>query len=270
MPDGEEEGKEEEGVGAGANFVVSSILFLRFLVPVFVSFELGGEGKKGKKKKGMAFLGKFLMKMCCGSLFPVKTVEVGVEGVEGGTLANAALIELRPTFDKFCLGVVDKGKACAELGEGIGKVKLEEEWREDLEEFVKLVEAEGDIEIGEGEPAKLWSCFKNTLVSKSVSSPASSSSSSPHSSPSPSPSPSGSPSGISVPRLPPSSSSSPSSSPQSSLAPSPLSSLLPSPNPSPPCTPPASPLSCSRPRSRSRSGSGSPHTTPRSPSFVVA
>ena len=82
------------GQQSPANWVVGALLFLRFLVPIVMSKRSSG------KSEGKTFLAKFLMKMSSGSTFGAS--ELG--------LADVALEELRPSFDRFCKGIKELGQ----------------------------------------------------------------------------------------------------------------------------------------------------------------
>ncbi len=84
--------QKEEGLCI-SHWVIASVMFLRFLVPMFTSH------KDIQKKKGLLFVGKFLMKLCCGGHFD-----------ENEIVLNNLLDECSTMYDEFCTGVILKGK----------------------------------------------------------------------------------------------------------------------------------------------------------------
>jgi hypothetical protein len=77
-----------------ASWTLASMMFLRFLVPIFTSYK-GNE----TKRRAMMLVGKILMKLCC------KTRLSGDEKI-----LNDVLEESFPVYDRFCDVVVRKGK----------------------------------------------------------------------------------------------------------------------------------------------------------------
>ena len=84
-----------------ANWTVGALLFLRFIVPMITtSSVLGMQGSNQGKQKGLTFLGRLCMKLCCHSTFP-----------QGDCLANEILREHFSIFDQFCIDVIERGRA---------------------------------------------------------------------------------------------------------------------------------------------------------------
>ena len=79
------------------NWVITSLFFLRFLVPVFTNYRGDDE-----KTKGMVLVGRFLMKLCCRTLFNQQPV------------LNEVLENCFPLFDRYCAEVVEIGRGLAQ------------------------------------------------------------------------------------------------------------------------------------------------------------
>jgi hypothetical protein len=79
-------------------WAVGSLIFLRFLIPLFI-LPMGLEAESQETKKAAILIGRFMMKLCCKTHF-----------AENETcLMNEAIDELSSTFDQFCGDVVGIG-----------------------------------------------------------------------------------------------------------------------------------------------------------------
>ena len=93
--------------GTVAGWAVGALLFLRFIIPVLTSFS----SDNTTKLKAVTFLGRFLMKLCCKSLFG--------QG-KSTSVANEVLTESFDKFDQFGQEVVERGEKAWVEGDSIG------------------------------------------------------------------------------------------------------------------------------------------------------
>ncbi len=117
------------GVQDLSHWTVSSLIFLRFLVPSIAQFGSDGSFSEGSKKASIE-MGRVIMKLCCGLRF--KSAE----------FSNELLDEMTPMFAEFCRDILAIGESAANADIVICSKDLsdDEEWQRTKEDRKALYE----------------------------------------------------------------------------------------------------------------------------------
>ena len=105
-----------------ANWAVGAVLFLRLVVPIITLHT-------DDKQKGLRFFGRFLMKLCCKTLF----------GGDDHAVVNDLLRMGFDLYDTFCDRVVETGRLASRVQSGMneGKSGISEDWPLCMLDFIQ-------------------------------------------------------------------------------------------------------------------------------------